>query len=194
MISRCHVLTLFSPDRSLPAAAEPDFAEHPEHMPLTQGAAVLAGAGAALRRAHAVTIRLPCLSLLADKRAGYSRSHGGASRRHKSPLGRAAVRDGWRAPQMRCRCAGPVASVSRDGRGVRTSPSPPVLPVLLLLPVLPQQVTTSGSCHDERSEHSDCTAQPSHVLCTKPAHRATHPCQLTPGTGTGDGEPHLDPP
>lgn len=42
------LLTWSPPHRPLAAAAEAHFAEHPEDVPLTQGASVFAGAGAAL--------------------------------------------------------------------------------------------------------------------------------------------------
>lgn len=52
----CTALTWSPPHGSLFAAAEADFAEDPQEMPLAQRARVLAGAGAAFRSRHPVAV------------------------------------------------------------------------------------------------------------------------------------------
>lgn len=74
------LLTWSPPHRPLAAAAEAHFAEHPEDVPLAQGAPVFAGAGAALGGRHPVAVRLPRLPLLPDQGAGYRRSHSCSAR------------------------------------------------------------------------------------------------------------------
>lgn len=67
-------LTWSPPDGSFLAAAETDFAEDPQEMPLAQRAGVFAGAGAPFRSRDPITVGLPRLAFLPDQGAG-DRSH-----------------------------------------------------------------------------------------------------------------------
>lgn len=63
-------LTWSPPNGSFLPAAETDFAEDPQEMPLAERAGVLAGAGATFRSRDPVAVRLPRLAFLPDKGAG----------------------------------------------------------------------------------------------------------------------------
>lgn len=63
-------LTWSPPNGSFLAAAEADFAEDPQEMPLAEGAGVFAGAGTTFRGGDPVAVRLPRLAFLADEGAG----------------------------------------------------------------------------------------------------------------------------
>lgn len=77
----CELLLTWSPPHwPLATAAEAHFAEYPEDVPLTQGAPVFAGAGAALGGRHPVAVGLSRLSLLPNQGAGYRRSHSCSAR------------------------------------------------------------------------------------------------------------------
>lgn len=89
------LLTWSPPHWPLAAAAEAYFAEHPENMPLAQGAPVFAGAGAALGGRHPVAVGLPRLPLLPDQGAGYRCSHSCSAR----PQAQAPLRPRDRAPR-----------------------------------------------------------------------------------------------
>ncbi|KAG7268815.1 hypothetical protein CRUP_012622 [Coryphaenoides rupestris] len=63
-------LTWSPPHGSLLPAAEAHLAEHAEEVPLAYRPRVFAGTRATLGRGHAVAVRFPRLTLLADQGAG----------------------------------------------------------------------------------------------------------------------------
>lgn len=63
-------LTWSPPNGSFLAAAETDFAEDPQEMPLAERAGVFARARATFRSRYPVTVRLPRLAFLPDQGAG----------------------------------------------------------------------------------------------------------------------------
>lgn len=68
--SKTNALTWSPADSSFLSAAEADFAENPQKMPLAQRAGVFAGTRAAFRGGNPVAVGLPCLALLSDQGAG----------------------------------------------------------------------------------------------------------------------------
>lgn len=95
------VLTRSPPHRPFPAAAEAHFAEDAQDVPLTEGAPVLARAGAALGGGHPVAVGLPRLPLLPDQRAGDSRCHRRSWAPHAAPRRSGGRRPGALRPSRR---------------------------------------------------------------------------------------------
>lgn len=95
------VLTWSPPHRPFPAAAEAHFAEDAQDVPLTEGAPVLARAGAALGGGHPVAVGLPRLPLLPDQRAGDSRCHRHSWAPHAAPRRSGGRRPGALRPSRR---------------------------------------------------------------------------------------------